>query len=177
MHISDGVLSAPVVVSGWAVTLAFAGMTLRKMGGDEIPKTAVLTSVFFVASLIHIPLGPASVHLILNGLVGVVLGMNAYLSILLGLTLQALLFQHGGIVVIGVNAVIMGLPAIAAFWVYRFGSLFIGPTGKGICGFAAGASCTALSGILLAPLPCNSRGGISSRGQIGFGCTCPGHDH
>ena len=73
MHISDGVLSAPVLTAGFAGTAVLAAVTMRKMEMEEVPKISVITSVFFISSLIHVPLGPTSVHLILNGLVGVVL--------------------------------------------------------------------------------------------------------
>jgi cobalt/nickel transport system permease protein len=150
MHISEGVLSTPVIVSGWAVTSVITSVTLWKIKGEELPKTAVITSVFFVASLIHIPLGPFSAHLILHGLVGVILGYGAYPSIFLGLTLQAVLFQHGGITVIGINAVIMGIPAIISYWIFNV-RIFLPSTFKvGFFGFAAGALATAFSGLLLA---------------------------
>ena len=105
MHISDGVLSAPVLISGFVGTAAITAATIRKMDLEEIPKISVITAVFFVASLIKIPAGPTSVHLILNGLVGVILGWRAFPAILLGLILQALLFGHGGVTAIGVNAI------------------------------------------------------------------------
>ena len=109
MHISDGVLSAPVWVGGYIVAAGIAAYTTSKIDNEEIPKIAVMTSVFFVASLIHIPLGPTSVHLVLNGLAGVVLGMASFPCILLGLILQCLLFQHGGITSLGANACLMGI--------------------------------------------------------------------
>jgi cobalt/nickel transport system permease protein len=56
---------------------------------------------FFVASLIHVPFGPTSVHLLIPGLVGAMLGPSAFLSIGLGLLLQSLLFQFGGITALG----------------------------------------------------------------------------
>ena len=71
MHISDGVLSAPVLISGFAGTAVITAITIRNMDLEEIPKISVITAVFFVASLIKFPAGPTSVHLILNGLVGV----------------------------------------------------------------------------------------------------------
>lgn len=150
MHISEGILPARVLVSGWAVTALIAGAVLRKAEGEELPKMAVLTSVFFVASLIHVPLaGPVSVHLILNGLVGVILGYGAYPSIFLGLALQAILFQHGGIAVIGVNTVIMGVPAVMAYWIFGLRHVCTIRHGNAIFGFTAGASATAFSGVIL----------------------------
>jgi len=118
MHISDGVLSAPAMVGGYAVALGIIGATVKKMDIEDMPKIAVITAVFFVSSLIHIPLGPTSVHLILNGLVGVVLGLSSFISIFIGLTLQCLLFQHGGVTSLGWNACMMGIPALCAHFIF-----------------------------------------------------------
>ena len=93
MHISEGVLSAPVLITGAVLSAAGIAIGLRKMSYDKIPEVAVLSSAFFVASLIHVPIGPSSVHLVLNGLLGILLGWMAFPSILVALSLQALLFQ------------------------------------------------------------------------------------
>lgn len=119
MHISDGVLSGPVLATGFALTAAIAGATLRRIDVEEIPKISVVTSAFFVASLIHFPVGTFSLHLILNGLVGIILGWRAFPAILLGIVLQAILFGHGGVSVIGVNTTMMGIGALAAYGVWR----------------------------------------------------------
>ena len=79
----------------------------------------ILSAAFFVASLIHVPVGLASAHLVLNGLVGVLLGWAAFPSILVALLLQALLFQFGGITVLGVNTFTMGFAAVASWYVFR----------------------------------------------------------
>lgn len=126
VHISDGILSMPVLAAGWAITGALIAVALwwsKRKGSvvEEIPKLSVMTAVFFVASLIHIPVGPTSVHFILNGLVGVILGVLAYPAIFIGLVLQAFLFQHGGITTIGVNTVTMGIPALIASGMFEGG--------------------------------------------------------
>ena len=82
-----------------------------------------MTAAFFVVSLIHIPVPPTSVHLVLNGLMGVLLGYYAFPAILIGLFLQAMLFGHGGLTTLGVNAIIMGLPAIVAAYIFRLRKL------------------------------------------------------
>ncbi|MBE9592024.1 MAG: energy-coupling factor ABC transporter permease, partial [Proteobacteria bacterium] len=64
MHISEGILSAPVLITGAGLTVTAVGYSLKKMEHKEVPKVAILSSVFFVASLIHVPVGPSSVHLI-----------------------------------------------------------------------------------------------------------------
>ncbi len=121
MHISEGVLSGPVLVSGMVLAAAGVAVGLKKLDYDRIPRAAILSASFFVASLIHVPVGPSSVHLILNGIVGLILGWGAFPVILVALTLQAMLFQFGGITTLGVNTMIMALPAV--FCYYLFGRL------------------------------------------------------
>lgn len=114
MHISDGVLKAPWLAAGFALSGLLALVAAYRVRDEEIPRIAVLSAAFFVATLMHLRIGPTSVHLLLNGLVGVVLGLRAPLAILIGLALQALLLGHGGYTTIGVNACVMTLPALLA---------------------------------------------------------------
>ena len=121
------------------------------MAYDDVPKTAVLATTFFVASLIHIPIGPAQIHLVLNGLAGVILGWSVFPALLVALFLQTLFFSFGGISVLGVNTVIMGLPAILCF--YLFGGLIRKVESKYsifVIGFAIGTISISLSAVLLA---------------------------
>lgn len=141
MHISDGVLSPAVIAFGWIISLIFVALSFKwaqKQGSiaEQIPKLSVFTAAFFVASLIHINVPPTSVHLILNGLLGVILGALAYPAMFIGLVLQALLFQHGGITTIGINCFNIGVPALICYVVFRKGSS-VGlskPVVGGICG-------------------------------------------
>ncbi|MDH5174843.1 MAG: cobalt transporter CbiM [Elusimicrobiota bacterium] len=119
MHISEGVLSAPVLVTGVILAAGGVSLGLKKMDFERIPEVAVLTSAFFVVSLIHVPIGPSSAHLVLNGLIGLLLGWPAFSAILVGLSLQALLFQFGGITSLGVNTFNMAFPAIVSFYLFR----------------------------------------------------------
>ena len=126
MHISDGVLSAPVLAAGWIITAVFIALAIRwsKKKGIEvevIPKLSVMTAVFFVVCLVHIPIGPTCVHFILAGLLGIILGILAYPAIFIGLVLQAFLFQFGGITTIGINTVNVGIPALIAYVIFQRG--------------------------------------------------------
>lgn len=150
MHISDGVLNAPVLIGGFAATVALAVATMRNMDLEEIPKISVITSVFFVSSLIHVPIGPTSVHLILNGLAGIVLGWRAFPAILIGLILQAILFGHGGVTVIGVNTLMMGGGGLIAYILWRQRHHFNFKRRELVFGALAGAAGVASSGIILA---------------------------
>lgn len=119
MHISEGVLSASVLATGVILTAGGVSLGLKKMEYEKIPEVAVLTSAFFVASLIHIPIGPSSVHLVLNGFMGLLLGWPVFSAIFIGLALQALLFQFGGITSLGVNTFNMAFPAVISFYLFR----------------------------------------------------------
>jgi cobalt/nickel transport system permease protein len=119
MHISEGVLSAPVLAAGAVVALSGTAVGLRKLDLEQVAQAGMLSAAFFVASLIHVPIGPSSVHLILNGIVGLLLGWSAFPAILTALILQAMLFQFGGITTLGVNTVIIALPAVACGLLFR----------------------------------------------------------
>ena len=116
MHISEGVLSAPVLVAGGALAAAGTAVGLKRLDYDRVAHVGLLSAAFFIASLIHLPVGVASVHLIMNGLVGLLLGWVAFPAILVALLLQAVFFQYGGITTLGVNTVIMALPAVFCFY-------------------------------------------------------------
>jgi cobalt/nickel transport system permease protein len=120
VHISDGVLTAPWLGGGFVVAAFLAWWGAWGIRDEEIPQTALLTAAFFVVSLIHVNVGPTSVHLLFNGLLGVVLGRRAGLAIPVGLFLQAALFGHGGFSTLVVNSAIMALPALLAWQMFGF---------------------------------------------------------
>jgi len=153
MHISDGIFTGnatAVLAASGAVSAAWGGVLLRKLDAERIPQVALCTSFFFVASLIHVPVGPTSVHLLLVGLVGIIMGRWALLPILFGLVLQALLFQHGGVTTLGVNALIMGVPAYVAAGLFGLGRGHGTPGRIFLRGFLAGAGAVLCAAILLA---------------------------
>jgi len=142
MHVSEGVLSPTVLIGGAALAAAGVAVGMKNLEQKDIPTVGILSAAFFVASLIHVPAGPVSAHLILNGLVG--------LAILVGLSLQALLFQFGGITTLGVNTLNMALPAVICHHIFKK-SL---KTGMGkhtiiISAFATGFFSVLLSGIMV----------------------------
>ena len=150
MHISDGVLPVEVVVGAGVVTAGIAAALLARTEGEKIPRVALCTSFFFVASLVHVPLGPTSVHLLLIGLVGVIMGRLAFLPVLFGLILQALLLQHGGVTTIGVNALMMGPPAYVGYGIFRLGGRGPSAARDAVFGFLAGSVPVAVAALLLA---------------------------
>jgi cobalt/nickel transport system permease protein len=152
MHLSEGILSGPVLLSGAALAAAGTAVGLKQLDYDRIAQTGMLSAAFFVASLIHVPVGPSSVHLILNGIVGLMLGWCAFPAILIALTLQALFFQFGGITTLGVNTMIMAGPAVACYYLFspmvQKGKQVAG-FGAFACGFCAVLFSAALMGVAL----------------------------
>jgi cobalt/nickel transport system permease protein len=118
-HLPDGVLSAPVLVTGAVFSAGLLALALRRLDYERIPQAAVLSAAFFLSSLISIPLGPATVHLLLNGLMGLLLGLTAMPALFVALLLQVVFFGYGGLVVLGVNAMNLALPALVCAVVLR----------------------------------------------------------
>jgi cobalt/nickel transport system permease protein len=148
MHISEGVLSPAVLAGGWPWRQG-DGPGLRRLDHDRLMTVAILSAAFFVASLIHVPVGPASAHLILNGLLGAMLGLAAFPAILVALTLQAVLFQFGGLTVLGVNTFTMAFSAAACGWAFR-PLLARGGRAGGVGAFLCGALGVGLAGLFTA---------------------------
>ncbi|TMV87518.1 cobalt transporter CbiM [Thioclava sp. BHET1] len=119
MHIVDGALSAPVLIGGAVLSAGGITLGLKRLTLETIPAAGILSAAFFVASLVHVPIGPSSVHLILNGLAGLVLGWAAFPALAVALLLQAVFFGFGGLTVLGVNTLDIALPAVLAGAIFR----------------------------------------------------------
>ena len=149
MHIADGIVSAPVLATGFGITALMAAATMRNIDTDEIPKISVATAVFFVANFIHVPLGVVSIHLILNGLVGILLGKRAFAAIMLGVILQSF-FGFGGLSVIGINSVMLGGGALCAYGIWQLRHKTSMKNKEVIFGALGGALAIFFSGCILA---------------------------
>ncbi|NET10043.1 MAG: cobalt transporter CbiM [Merismopedia sp. SIO2A8] len=136
MHIPDGMLPAQVSAVGYAIAAPLLGYSLRKINRlsdhqpirvtRSIPKAALLTATFFVASSIPLPLpSPVPVHFLMNGLLGAMLGYYAIPAIVIGLLFQALLLGHGGLTTLGINTLLLGIPALLAYSVFQLRHRFL----------------------------------------------------
>jgi cobalt/nickel transport system permease protein len=156
MHIPDGIINSPTVLVGsYAATGGITWYSLHRINKQrnpqaKVPKAALLTATFFVINLIHIPVPPASLHLVLNGLMGAVLGYYAFPAILIALFFHAVMFQHGGITTLGVNALIMGVPAILAYYIFELRHWFKGEIWTKVFAFLAGAGGVAVAALFFA---------------------------
>lgn len=151
MHIAEGVLSPAVLGAGALLGAAGVAWGLRRMDGGRIMEVGILSAAFFVGSLIHVPIGVTSAHLLLTGLLGVLLGWAAIPAILAALLLQALLFQYGGLTTLGVNTFTMGSSAVLAWYAWRgIRRLWPGSTGQKVAAFCGGALGVAIAALLTA---------------------------
>jgi len=150
MHIVDGALALPVLATGAALSVAGVAIGLKKMDYDHLPQVGVLSAAFFIASYIHLPIGFSSVHLILNGLIGLALGWAAFPALLVALFLQAVFFGFGGFVVLGVNAVNIALPAVLVYYLCRHGISSPSPRVAAIWGAVGGAGAIVITTIMVA---------------------------
>jgi cobalt/nickel transport system permease protein len=158
MHIPDGIIPVSAALGGYAAAGGAAWFTFRKIqrkyknSREAIPRASLLTAVFFAASLVHIPLPPTSVHLVLSGLVGVILGWYAFPAILVGLFFQAVMFQHGGLTTLGINACLIGLPALFAGGLFQLRRFFgrEKAAANALLAFLSGFMAVALSAVMAA---------------------------
>ena len=155
MHIHEAVLAGSpegiAVLSIGAVGAAVGTyLGLRKLDYERVPQVALLSAAFFVVSLIHVPLGGTSVHLVLNGLIGLVLGWAAFPALLVALVLQAVMCQHGGLLALGVNTLSMALPGVVAYYLFHRAVRWRSDGLAFAAGLAAGALAVLLSAALTA---------------------------
>jgi cobalt/nickel transport system permease protein len=138
MHISEGFLTPQMLAAGWAVAGVGVAAGLKKLDSDKIVRVAVFSSTFFLASLVNVRIGPGATHLSLLAPMGLVLGWSVFPAMMAALLLQAVLFQFGGLLVLGANTTDMALPALIVYL------LFSGPIRRNealpasIFSFAAG---------------------------------------
>jgi cobalt/nickel transport system permease protein len=111
-HIPDGLLSVPVLACGACLAAVGVGLGLRRLDDRLIPRAGILAAAVFVGSLMSIPVGPSSVHVLLSGLMGLMLGIATFPAVFVMLLLQTLLFGFGGLTTLGVNTVNIALPGL-----------------------------------------------------------------
>ncbi|MDR3354474.1 MAG: cobalt transporter CbiM [Synergistaceae bacterium] len=149
MHISEGFLTLPSLAVGWAAAAAGVSVGLKRIDPDGIVKVAMASSVFFLASLINVRIPPASTHLSLIGPIGLLLGWSVFPAIFTALLLQAVLFQFGGLAVLGVNTSTMAASALCAHLL--FGRAVRGRSAalSAAASFAAGAMAVVMGAALV----------------------------
>ncbi len=147
LHIPDGFLSIPVAVVGWIFIILLVGVALRQtqdqLGERQIPLMGILAAFVFAAQMINFPVaGGTSGHLLGGMLVAVLLGpWSAVLVMTSVIAIQGLMFQDGGLLVMGFNVFNMGIvTAFVGYAVYTQLPRVLGNSPRGrLIGAAIGA--------------------------------------
>ncbi len=126
MHAPDGFLSIPVAGAMWLVTIVVLAVSVRKTNEtlDEraIPLMGVTAAFIFAAQMFNFQVvGGTSGHLLGGVLAAVLLGpWAATLVMACVIAVQALVFQDGGLVVMGANIFNMGVVGtLGGYYLYR----------------------------------------------------------
>ena len=160
LHIPDGFLSVPVALIGWLLAVFFIALALRQTREqfDErrIPLMGVMAAFIFAAQAINFPVfGGTSGHLLGGALAAIVLGPWAAVLVMAAVIgLQGLLFQDGGLLVMGWNIMNMGvLTVFTGAAVYRLVRKWLANDRTGlIAGGAAGAWLSVMAAALATSL-------------------------
>lgn len=126
LHIPDGFLNAIVALVFWLITIVFVFIAARRVQVDYderlAPLMGILAAFIFAAQMINFPVaGGTSGHLLGGVLAAVVLGPWAAILVMTAvIAAQAILFQDGGLLVMGANIFNMGvLTVLIGFGLYR----------------------------------------------------------
>lgn len=133
MHIPDGFLNLPVSLGTWGLAIALVALALNRVKATykdrAVPLMGVCAAFIFAAQMINFPIpGGTSGHLLGGTLAGVLLGPWAgTLVMTVVFMVQALLFQDGGLTVLGANIFNMGLVGtFGGYYLYKVLRLALG---------------------------------------------------
>jgi len=126
LHIPDGFLTLIVSLVFWLVTIVLVGLAVSKtnqsLGEKQIPLMGVMAAFIFAAQMLNFPIaGGTSGHFLGGSLAAIVLGPWAGILVMTAVVgVQALLFQDGGLLVMGANIFNMGIiTSVIGFGLYR----------------------------------------------------------
>ncbi len=126
MHIPDGFLSLAISIICWTVTIILDGIAIsrtnKSLGERQVPLMGIMAAFIFAAQMINFPVaGGTSGHLLGGALAAITLGPWAAMLVMTSVIIvQGLLFQDGGLIVMGANILNMGLlTVIIGYGLYR----------------------------------------------------------
>jgi cobalt/nickel transport system permease protein len=126
MHIPDGFISVPLSIFFWIISILVIGYALKRVSADlgerQVPLIGVLAAAIFAGQMLNFAVaGGTSGHLIGAALATILLGPWAAMVILTCvISIQALIFQDGGLLVLGTNIFNMAIVAVAvSYMVYH----------------------------------------------------------
>lgn len=159
MHIPDGFLNLPVIVITWVIAIGLIALALSRSQAEyqekAVPLMGVCAAFIFAAQMINFPIpGGTSGHLLGGTLAGALLGPWAGSLVMVAVFIvQAVLFQDGGLTVLGANIFNMGLiGTFGGYYLYKAIRFAIGQ--NKLSGMVIGAAVAAWTSVVVASLVC-----------------------
>lgn len=169
LHAPDGFVSAPIALLMWAVTVAVVAYAVRRtnrhLDDRAVPLLGVMAAFIFAAQMFNFPVvGGTSGHLLGGVLAGVMLGPWAGTLVMTAVVaVQGLLFQDGGLLVMGANIFNMGIVGtLGGYFLYRLIAGLLGGEDRGRLPAAAVAGWVSVVA-----------GALAMALQLGFSGTVP----
>lgn len=147
MHIPDGFLSVGVSLVLWLIAIVVVGYALKRVNADlgerQVPLMGVLAACIFAGQMLNFSVtGGTSGHLMGAAIATILLGpWAAILIITCVVGVQALIFQDGGLLVLGANIVNMSVIGVTvSYFVYNTVRKLLGKRSSGLVvgGFLSG---------------------------------------
>jgi cobalt/nickel transport system permease protein len=128
LHIPDGFLAFLVSLACWLIAIAILSIAVvgahRDLDERLVPLAGIMAAFIFAAQMLNFPVaGGTSGHFVGAALAYIILGpWLGMLAMTAVIAVQALVFQDGGLVVMGANILVMAVvPGLVAYAVYRLG--------------------------------------------------------
>ena len=141
MHIPDGYVDLPLALLFGALSVAVLSVAARRVDGElsdaRAPLLGVVAAGIFAAQMLNWPIpGGTSAHFVGGAFAAILLGPHVgALCVATVVTIQALVFGDGGLVVLGTNVFNMAIVEVyVGYAVYRV----VAPYGEFRAAFAAG---------------------------------------
>jgi cobalt/nickel transport system permease protein len=126
MHIPDGFLSVTVSAILWVISIIVIAIALRRVGKDmderKVPLMGVLAAAIYAGQMLNFTVaGGTSGHLMGAAIATILLGPWAAILVMTTVvSVQALIYQDGGLLVLGANIFNMGVVGVAvSYFAYR----------------------------------------------------------
>ncbi len=147
MHAPDGFFSVWLSIAGWIITLVMIVLAIRntrsQLGERQVPLMGIVGAAIFAGQMLNFTIpGGTSGHLLGGTLAAIILGPWASVLVMTAvIAVQGLLFQDGGLLVMGVNIINMGIiTSFVGYFTYRYvRKLFNGSRVGMLAGAFAGA--------------------------------------
>lgn len=159
LHIPDGFLNLPIIFVTWIIAIALIALAVKKAQAEyqerAVPLMGVCAAFIFAAQMINFPIpGGTSGHLLGGTLAGALLGPWAgSLVMVVVFIVQSVLFQDGGLTVLGANILNMGLiGTFGGYYLYRTIRFAIGR--DRLPGLTISAAIAAWTSVVIASVVC-----------------------